>query len=75
MTTRPPPEFPGGQDDEPPDVRQAIIVTLVLLADLHRQLTDPDPDQDPDDDWAELLLRMGAVVAVLRRVRDHLDES
>jgi hypothetical protein len=48
-----------------------VLVVLLLLADLHRHLTEHAEDVDAR---AELLLRMGAVVAVLRRIRDRLEE-
>jgi hypothetical protein len=64
-------EPPGGQEPEPPDVRQAVLVVLLLLGDLHQHLTEHPED---DNDRAALLLRMGAVVAVLRRIRDRLEE-
>lgn len=66
MTTGPL-EPPDGQEDEPPDVRQALLVVLLLLGDVRAHLRGQG-DADP----ADLLLRLAAVAAVLRRIRDRL---
>jgi hypothetical protein len=57
-----PPEHPDGQEDEPPDLRLALWVVMVLLRDLDRA-------RDYDDD---LRLRVRAVLAVIARLRGHL---
>ena len=67
MTTTPPPEPRDGQD-EPPDLGQVLFVVLLLLADIREHLHGRD-DRDP----ADLLLRISAVAAVLRRVHDRLE--
>jgi hypothetical protein len=61
-----PPERPEGQDDEPPDVRQAVVVAMALIGDFARHV------EHGDGDGADLLLRALAVRAVLRRIRDRL---
>lgn len=53
-----PPDVPG--EDEPPDIRLAVVVTLLLFADLGDQLGDRYTP--------ELRGRVGAVSAVLRRL-------
>jgi len=64
MTAAPlPPEHRNGQDG-PPDVDQLLLVVLILLADLRDHVSGPD-DRTP----AELLVRIRAVSAVIRRVR------
>lgn len=67
MTETPPPEPRGGQDDEPPDVRLAVVVAVLLLRDLADLL---DGDRE---DAADLRRRLGAVLTVLVRVRRHLE--
>lgn len=65
MTDQPPPELPGGQESEVPDLRLALVVTIALLSDVEPVLrTEP-----------ELLLRLAAVRSVLRRLRAHVEET
>jgi len=64
--TEPPPELPDGQESEPPDLRLALVVAIVLFSDLEPVLRDREPD---------LLLRLIAVRQVLRRLRALQDES
>lgn len=54
------------QESDPPDVRLAIAVTVVLLDDLTAHL---DLSTDDGFDRAELLLRIIALRSVLRRVK------
>lgn len=65
-----PPNIPG--EDDPPDVQLAILVAILILRDLRDYL---DPGDDDDHDPGDLLLRTGAVLAVLRRLRDRLAEE
>lgn len=60
-----PPNIPG--EDEPPDVRLAVLVASTLLRDLCDHLALDDED--------ELGLRIVAVLAVLHRVKENLDDS
>jgi hypothetical protein len=65
VTDQPPPELPGGQESEVPDLRLALVVTIALLSDVEPVLrTEP-----------ELLLRLAAVRSVLRRLRAHVEET
>lgn len=59
-----------GQEREPPEVRLAVLVALALLLDVRRRL-----ERERDAESLELLLRLGAVLAVLRRVRDRLEDE
>ena len=61
----PPPELPGGQESELPDLRLALLVGIALLTDI-----EPELHEHP-----ELLLRLVAVRSVLRRLRNHIDEQ
>jgi hypothetical protein len=61
-----PPERPEGQDDEPADVRQAVVVAMALIGDFAGHV------EHGNGDAADLLLRAAAVRAVLRRIRDRL---
>jgi hypothetical protein len=54
------------QESDPPDVRLAIAVTLILLDDVWAQLKHADGD---DHDVAQLLLRIAALRSVLRRAQ------
>ena len=70
MTTAPP-ELPNGQDDTPPDMRRALLVVLLLLADVSAHLRGGgDPDAATD-----LRLRIRAVSAVLERIADGLADD
>jgi len=60
-----PPEHPGGQDDDPPDLLLALVATLTLLSDVRDRL-----DRERDDRAADLRLRISAIAAVLARLRD-----
>jgi hypothetical protein len=62
-----PPELPGGQESELPDIRLALSVTVTLLGDLEPVVA---RGSDP-----ELVLRLVAVRSVLRRLRAHLEET
>jgi hypothetical protein len=64
-------EPPGGQDDDPPDLRLAIRATLLLLTEDLRPRLAAEKDTDPEA--AEFLLRLIALVRVWRRIRDGLD--
>ena len=64
MTDRAPTEPAGGQDD-PPDVRTAVVATVWLLADVSAHLADRPSDID-------LLRRVQALRAALIRLRGHL---
>lgn len=61
----------GGQDDEPPDLRLALVVAIKLLRALHTYLDPDEPHGDRDD----LRLRIAAVRHVLVRVHAHLEDS
>jgi hypothetical protein len=63
MTPTPPKEPRNGQDD-PPDIDQVLLVVLILLADLRDHLVGPD-----DRTNLELVTRIRAISAVLRRIR------
>jgi hypothetical protein len=64
MTTAPlPPESRRGQDDQP-DLDQLLLVVLILLADLRDHIRG-DNQVSPN----ELVTRIRAVSAVIRRVR------
>lgn len=58
-----------GQEDDPADVLLALLVGIRLLRDLaeHLDHLEPEPER------ADLLLRIGAVLAVLHRVRTRLE--
>lgn len=56
-------EPPDGQDD-PPDLRTALVATIELLHDVRQKLDD-----------ADLNLRSGALRRALIRLRDHLDDG
>lgn len=77
-SVRPPEPTPfepeGGQDDGQPDLLLAIIVAIRLLRDLGHHL-DPEHEHEEPSDEADLLLRIGAVLRVLRRVRDRLEDK
>ena len=64
--SQPPPEFPGGQETDPPDMRLTLVVGVQLLTDIEPVLL---------RDHHELLLRLHAVRSVMRRLRDRLDET
>jgi hypothetical protein len=66
-----PPEKPGGQDDQPPDLGLALAVVIHLLVDLRQRLAlaEPVPEED-----ADLVLRILAISAVLRRIRDRMEK-
>lgn len=66
MTSQPPPELPGGQETELPELRLALLVAVALLTDIEPVLREREP---------ELLLRLTAVRSVLRRLRAHIDEA
>lgn len=55
MSSQPPPELPGGQDDDPPHVGLLLLVCLGLIRD--------HLDGEPED-----LDRWRAIAAVLERV-------
>jgi len=57
-----PPEHPGGQDDQPPNLRRALIVTRLLLSDVDAYL------REFEGDPADLRLRIDAARKVLRRL-------
>lgn len=57
------------QEPDPPDLRLAIAVTLVLFDDLWLHL---DVDSDDGLDRADLLLRIAALRSVLRRVQEGM---
>ena len=57
-----------GQESEPPNTGLAVLVALLLLQDVREYLLEHEPD-------ADLLLRIGAVVGVLRRVREVLADA
>lgn len=61
MSNRPT-EPPDGQDD-PPDLRTALVAAIKLLHDVGQRLSDED-----------LGLRSRALRNALIRLRDHLDE-
>jgi hypothetical protein len=60
-----PPEHPQGQETEPPDVPLAVKATIKLLNDIAER-------GRVDDD---LMLRLLALRAALRRLRDHLEQQ
>lgn len=68
----------GGQDDEPPNLNLSLLVAIHLLSDVRdyldthheRNLRQRLHRYDPHDD---LLLRIAAVLAVLRRARREVD--
>lgn len=62
-----PPERTTGQDDEPPDVLRAVVVAMVLIGDMGEHI-----EQHDDGGAADLLLRAGAVLTILRAVRNRL---
>jgi hypothetical protein len=62
----PPPELPGGQESELPDLRLALVVAVALLTDIEPTLREREP---------ELFLRLVAVRSVLRRLRAHIEEA
>ena len=62
-----PPEPPGGQDD-PPDVRTAVVAVLWLLNDVLEHFERP---HNPDTAEA-LRVRIHAHRRALRRLRDRL---
>lgn len=66
-------EPPGGQDDEPPDLRLAVTVVVRLLMDLNDRLE--REHREDDAETADLLLRLAAVLSVMRRVRTQLEEG
>jgi hypothetical protein len=57
------------QESDPPDVRLAIAVTLILLDDVWAHL---DVETDDGLDVANLLLRIAALRSVLRRVQQAM---
>jgi hypothetical protein len=61
-----PPEPPGGQDHDPPDLDLALVVTIRLLTDLAARFASSEADGD-----ADLALRVLAVGAVLDRIREN----
>lgn len=65
MSDQPPPELPGGQETEAPDLRLLLAVVIALLTDVEPVLRDREP---------ELLLRLIAVRSVARRLRAHLED-
>lgn len=66
MPTRPT-EPPAGQD-EPPDVRTAVVVMIRLLADMRKQL-------EPDERHHELVLRGIATRRALLRLLRKIDRE
>jgi hypothetical protein len=62
-----PPDVPG--EDRDPHLRLAIVVSIALLRDLNDHLRDHEGDDD------DLMLRIGAVLAVLGRIREHLGDG
>lgn len=64
--SQPPPELPGGQETELPDLHLTLMVTIALLTDIEPVLRATEP---------ELLLRLIAVRSVARRLRAHLEET
>jgi hypothetical protein len=64
MSTAPLPPEPRDGQDEPPSTDQALLVVLILLADIRDHLRG-DNQRTP----AELVTRIRAVSAVLRRIR------
>lgn len=65
-----PPEPADGQDD-PPDVRTAVVATIRLLRAVHDRLG----DHPGDADLADLRERVGALRRALVRLHAHLDEG
>lgn len=66
--TQPPPELPGGQETELPDLRLTLVVGSQLLTDI-------EPILRASEEHADLLLRLAAVRSVMRRLRDHLAQT
>lgn len=65
-----------GQDSEPPNIGLSLLVATQLLLDLRDHLEGHRPIKAVlglDDSRADLLLRIPAVVAVLRRAREVWD--
>jgi len=73
VTVDAPPEPEGGQDDQPPALRLVIAVTIMLLRDLNQHL-DPE-SMDTEAEAQDLRLRIKALLGVLRRFEDRLDEE
>lgn len=63
-----PPIEHGLQDDGPPDRLAAVRAVLLLLRDVRDHI---DPDVPDELDTADLLLRIGAARAVLKRLRER----
>ena len=63
-----PPERPNGQD-EPPDVRTAVVAVLLFLGDV----ADYVDAQFPDEATRDLRERIGAHRRALRRLRARLE--
>lgn len=54
------------QESDAPDLRLLVVVLILLLDDLQKHLKHPPREHGDRDD---LLLRIGAVLAVLHRLR------
>ena len=61
-------EPPEGQDPDPPNLHLAVLVALLLLRDVRQRLGRPGRRRGRD-----LVLRVRALVKVLRRIRDELE--
>jgi hypothetical protein len=88
MSPTPPVERPEGQDDETPDLLLSIVVTIRLLRDVrdllraqyereHPKVIVRHIDLIPEDagETADLLLRVVALLSVLRRLRKRLEDE
>lgn len=64
MATRPP-ERPGGQETDAPDVDLAIRAAILLLGDLNGKRLLREDDR----------LRIAALLAALKRLRDHRQQE
>ncbi len=69
----PPIERPEGQEDEPPNLMLALVVTSALLNDLGDRLR--RDHNNGDGDAAGLLLRVSALLSVLRRLRKAIEDG
>ena len=65
-------EPPEGQDPDPPEPVLAVLAAHLLLSDIRDYL---EAAADDDEARAYLLLRISAVMVVLRRVHDRLEGS
>jgi len=66
-----PPEPVAGQDDTPPNLELAVLVTIRVLLDVRSRLR---ATRDVGEGADDLLLRIAALLSVLHKIRRQLEE-